>query len=80
MAATVATAVCDTVKTRSPAPMSQARKASSIASVPLPAPTAWPTPSQAAKSASKAATSRPRMYWPPARTRAMAASIASRCS
>ena len=35
IAATVATAVCDTVKTRSPAPMPQARKASSIASVPL---------------------------------------------
>ena len=44
MAATVATAVCETVKTGRPGPMPQARSARSSASVPLPTPIAWPTP------------------------------------
>ena len=38
MAATVATAVCDTVTTASPGPTPQARKAKCSASVPLPTP------------------------------------------
>jgi len=80
IAATVATAVCDTVKTRSPAPMPQARTASSSASVPLPVPIAWPTPIMAAKAASNPSASRPRMYWPPSSTRLMAASISSCCA
>jgi len=43
-AATVATAVCDTVITSSPAPMSSALSAKTRASVPLPTPTACVVP------------------------------------
>ncbi len=80
IAATVATAVCDTVNTRSPAPMPQARTASSSASVPLPQPIPCATPISAAKRLSKVSASRPRMYWPLSSTRAIAALIAARCS
>src|SRR6266699_6126816 len=80
IAATVATAVCETVNTRSPGATLQASNASSIASVPLPAPTACPIPSQVANAASNPSTSCPRMYWPLASTRAIAASISAFCS
>jgi len=62
IAATVATAVCDTVKTRSSAPMPQARKASSIASVPLAQPIPWARPRKRAKSLSKRSATGPRIY------------------
>ncbi len=77
IAATVATAVCDTVTTVLPAPMPSPRKASAIASVPLPQPTAVPAPSQAANSASKARPSWPRIYQPDSSARATAASISA---
>ena len=75
IAATVATAVCDTVTTLVPGPTPSARSASASASVPLPQPTAAVAPSQAANSASNARTSWPRMYQPDCSTRATAASI-----
>ena len=79
IAATVATAVCDTVTTVAPGPMSSARNARASASVPLAQPTAAAVPSQAANSASKAWPSAPSMYQPDASARATAASI-SGCS
>ena len=45
--------------TSSPLPMSSARSASAIASVPLPTPTAWAAPQAAANSVSNASTSGP---------------------
>src|SRR6185312_939416 len=80
IAATVATAVCDTVKTRSPAPIPQARSASSIASVPLAQPIPCATPIAAAKAASNASTSAPPIYQPLSSTRLIAASMLSRCA
>jgi len=79
IAATVATAVCDTVNTSSPAPIPQARNASSIASVPLPAPTAWPIRAKW-QTPLERLDLLPRMYWPLASTRATAASISAFCS
>src|ERR1700712_4079999 len=75
IAATVATAVWETVTTEQPEPMSRARKASAMASVPLPQPITEDTPSQAANSASKARSSLPRMYQPEDRAQATASSI-----
>ena len=75
--ATVATAVCDTVATASPGPIPRPRSASASASVPLATPTACPTPIYVANSASKAATSLPRMYQPLASARATAASMSA---
>lgn len=77
-AATVATAVCDTVATVAPGPTSNARSANASASVPLPQPTACAAPSHAANSDSNALTSSPRMYQPDVSTRCTAASISPR--
>ena len=77
MAATVATAVCETVATAQPGPTPSARNASASASVPLAQPMAWAAPSQAANSVSKARPSTPRMYQPEASARATAASISA---
>lgn len=57
-------AVCDTVITSSPGPMSQTRRARCNASVPLPTPMANLTPMYAANSASKARASSSRKYRP----------------
>jgi hypothetical protein len=75
IAATVATAVWETVMTSSPGPMPQPRSARCRASVPLPTPTPDRTPQYAANSASNARTSSPRMYRPLSSTRAIAPSI-----
>ena len=75
MAATVATAVWETVTTVQPGPMPRPRSARAIASVPLPQPTTEETPSQAANSASKARSSLPRIYQPEDSARATASSI-----
>ena len=80
IAATVATAVWDTVTTVAPAPMPSPRSASVSASVPLAQPTARAAPCQAAYSASKASPSLPRMYQPDPSARATAASIAAFCA
>ena len=78
IAATVATAVWETVATVIPGPMPRPRRISAMASVPLAQPTAcWPAPSQAANSCSKAAPSRPRMYQPDSSARCTAASISA---
>ena len=79
MAATVATAVCDTVATAQPGPMPRPRNASASASVPLPQPTACAVPSQAANSASNAAPLGAEHIPAGASARATAASI-SACS
>jgi phage shock protein PspC (stress-responsive transcriptional regulator) len=60
-AATVATAVWDTVMTRSPCPTPHARRARCSASVPFPTPIASRTPMYSANSRSKEATSSPRI-------------------
>ena len=80
IAATVATAVCETVMTASPGPTSQARKASAIASVPFPTPTTWRAPRNAANSFSNAATSPPKIYQPLSSARAMALRISASCA
>jgi hypothetical protein len=78
IAATVATAVWDTVTTVLPGPISSARNARAIASVPLPQPTDAVTPSHAANSASNARSSWPRTYQPDSSARATAPSISAR--
>src|ERR1700733_5417200 len=80
IAATVATAVCETVATRSPRPIPKERRASAIASVPLATPPAAGKLNSLANSCSKASPSLPRMYQPLSTTRAMAAITSSRCS
>ena len=80
IAATVATAVCETVTTVEPSPMPRPRRISASASVPLAQPTARVVPSQAAYSCSKASPSLPRMYQPEASARATAASISAFCA
>ncbi len=66
--------------TSSPGPMSRARRASSIASVPLPTPTQWPTPQARANSSSKAPTSGPRTKAPLEATRSIPARTSSAIS
>ena len=77
MAATVATAVWETVTTVLPGPMPMPRSVSASASVPLAQPTARFWPCQAAYSRSKASPSLPRMYQPEPSARSTAASISS---
>ncbi len=80
IAATVATAVCDTVATVMPGPMPRPRRISISASVPLAQPMARFCSIQAAYSRSNATPSPPRMYQPEASTRPTAASMASCCA
>src|SRR3569832_498474 len=80
MASTVAKAVIGLVITSSPRPMSRARMAISLASIPLPTPSPCLTPHADAHCLSNATTSLPSTYQPESSTRRTALSIDSRSS
>jgi hypothetical protein len=76
-ASAVNAAVMAGTTTSSPGPMSSARSASAMASVPLATPTACAAPAAAANSASNASTSGPSTNQPRLTTRSIAAAISA---